>query len=1361
MIPRIEGFGRLGQSAAPDLPVRFERVAVNPDSVLELIEIEIDWSEGVIPGPLAAFPGEDPAAPPIDASHWERQGFWPRQPVQIAVRQGRFRTLHFSSLEIRPLQVDLTTGRFRVARRLKLLVDRGSGAWRLSAGRTDPLVTRAGEEAALGAEGVGQAWPPPQPTTEALGPSTTANFPAWYFDVKQTGLYRISYSWAQANAPDLLAFLTGNDTSLYRLSCQGLDLPLWVEGGDDGVFDPPGTGRPEGDALIFYGQSPAGYDLFDPTVWQSGDIAPSNVYRLDLLSGAPRLVGRDAAPVSGYAVTPSFRATTRHEEDVRFQGFVPHDGVDHWYADPYLIANPDPVDMNQLVQTPAHAGGEVSIRVRLMGFDYQDNFHRSRISIDGTQVDEADWDGHIEFTHGVDNGTVLYTPPSPLGEVTTVNVALPLTRQVNGSSITKDIVAVNWVEIDYDRLFDARDDVLFFDVAGDGSQEIQISSFSAPPEIWELTDTTLSTAGMSLAEPRRLTGVDFSGGVATFELRTDAAAPTRRFVAVGPNGFLVPDTVREDSPADSLDGSLMPSLKDPANGADWLVIGPASLLDTGTPGSELNALISHRQNQGLTTAIVDIQDVYDEFSYGITDPQAIRDFIRETLTTWQGKPTYVLLVGDATRDYKNRYGHSVSRQFVPTMMYDIAANTQFGYYLSDTILAMVLGEDELPDVMLGRIPSHTLTEAEAVFRKILRYEQGNHSPTWTGRACLVSERDEPELFRVHDEIYDQWFQGAGPQTAQKLYETILDEDCNSGGATPQNDRIDQCINDGAAILSYAGHGGYRTWGKTCSIWETKLGAGDDIEDLVNADKLVFTVQANCITGHFSQDSSVTAGESDTWFTLAEDWLATAEVGAVAGMAPSHLTRNFQLDAILDPIYERIYGKRKERLLGELDMHLRRSFDTEGDWLLNRSFVFVGDPATTLAVPAPGQPTILSIDKAGSRELQISWTSVADAATYRVYRAESPGGPYVLAGDGLTATHFLDTGLINCKTYYYYVVAVDDAGFESRWSNFNETCYDATPEPAECRSGVPENPLPPSKPILLSVTDTQKGGQLEVSWQAVPDDDVIRYRVLWRRDGETNYSGEKTTPETRTSVVIGGLEDNRLYWVAVRAEHCSAVGPESDELSGTPHLVRGINPPQSIGDLRLRKTGADLLLEWTIPGQTVWGVTLGGVSAVKIYGSETTPAFRTDAAHLLVDLPGEATSWSHTGEAGSTVNNRYYLLRVADASGELSAGGQELPGPVSDLRVSRNGAGGLLLRWSPLRETMGEVGRTPSRAEISSYDLYGRASVLPRTECGAANRLVEGIPQATTEVSVTVSEPPDDLYTYQVLGVDTHGSESVW
>ena len=52
--------------------------------------------------------------------------------------------------------------------------------------------------------------------------------------------------------------------------------------------------------------------------------------------------------------------------------------------------------------------------------------------------------------------------------------------------------------------------------------------------------------------------------------------------------------------------------------------------------------------------VVDIDDIYDEFSDGLFNPFAIRRFLRYAYNSWQQPaPTYVVLVGDAHYDYKN------------------------------------------------------------------------------------------------------------------------------------------------------------------------------------------------------------------------------------------------------------------------------------------------------------------------------------------------------------------------------------------------------------------------------------------------------------------------------------------------------------------------------------------------------------------------------------------------------------------------------------------------------------------------------------------------------------------------------------
>jgi len=51
-----------------------------------------------------------------------------------------------------------------------------------------------------------------------------------------------------------------------------------------------------------------------------------------------------------------------------------------------------------------------------------------------------------------------------------------------------------------------------------------------------------------------------------------------------------------------------------------------------------------------------VQDLYDEFSFGVKNPQALKDFFRRAQVSWQGPPKFVLLVGDASFDHRDYLG---------------------------------------------------------------------------------------------------------------------------------------------------------------------------------------------------------------------------------------------------------------------------------------------------------------------------------------------------------------------------------------------------------------------------------------------------------------------------------------------------------------------------------------------------------------------------------------------------------------------------------------------------------------------------------------------------------------------------------
>ena len=75
------------------------------------------------------------------------------------------------------------------------------------------------------------------------------------------------------------------------------------------------------------------------------------------------------------------------------------------------------------------------------------------------------------------------------------------------------------------------------------------------------------------------------------------------------------------------------------------------------------------------------------------------------------------------------------------------------------------------------------------------------------------------------------------------------------------------------------------------------------------------------------------------------------------------------------------------------------------------------------LPAPESVTATS----GSEQITLSWNAVSDATDYTVQRSAASGGPYTTIASGVTATSYLDTGLVNGTTYYYVVSATNSSG----------------------------------------------------------------------------------------------------------------------------------------------------------------------------------------------------------------------------------------------------------------------------------------------------------------------------------------------
>ena len=77
---------------------------------------------------------------------------------------------------------------------------------------------------------------------------------------------------------------------------------------------------------------------------------------------------------------------------------------------------------------------------------------------------------------------------------------------------------------------------------------------------------------------------------------------------------------------------------------------------------------------------------------------------------------------------------------------------------------------------------------------------------------------------------------------------------------------------------------------------------------------------------------------------------------------------------------------------------------------------------------PSAPTGLTATASGQTQVNLSWTAVAGATSYTVYRATTSGGPYSSVGT-TSSTSFSNTGLA-CNTTYYYVVTASNGSCSS-------------------------------------------------------------------------------------------------------------------------------------------------------------------------------------------------------------------------------------------------------------------------------------------------------------------------------------------
>ncbi|MEX0602983.1 MAG: C25 family cysteine peptidase, partial [Bacteroidota bacterium] len=350
------------------------------------------------------------------------------------------------------------------------------------------------------------------------------------------------------------------------------------------------------------------------------------------------------------------------------------------------------------------------------------------------------------------------------------------------------------------------------------------------------------------------------------------------------------------------------------------------IITTKTLWSEATRLANHRASaQGLTTAVVDIEDLYNEFGYGMFDPPAIKRFLQYTYTQWPVAPRFVLLLGDANWDYRHNQP-SEFRNDVPS----------YGAPVSDSWFVMFesLGIN-VPTIPIGRLPVQSAAQAANVIDRILAYEQGALNPRSKRVIVFGGGFTTPEInsIRAKNESWITQYIAPWPfgGIAERLYKRL------DGSATQEDAiRVEETLGQGAAWISYTGHGATLQWDN---------GIVDPLQLLNDAGEAAIITDFSCSTARFAEPDITAFGETS---------VMTPQNVSTAHLAMSGFGFLSYVQSIGDGLFQAaLKDSVREVGLALLKSKLRLASITGATNSLTRmhmqQFTLIGDPAMPIRI----------------------------------------------------------------------------------------------------------------------------------------------------------------------------------------------------------------------------------------------------------------------------------------------------------------------------------------------------------------------------------------------------------------------------
>ncbi|MCB0516902.1 MAG: C25 family cysteine peptidase [Chitinophagales bacterium] len=750
----------------------------------------------------------------------------------------------------------------------------------------------------------------------------------YQFEIKETGVYRISYSTLQSMGIPLVG-------ANFRLYGRGAEVPIYVS--TSGTFG-------ASDYIEFYAEENDGY--FDTQIFVSPTdhmnpykslFTKKSSYFLTVTNGPNKRYVQSLVDISGTNTPePYFWYESLLSLSTQFNYGVGHKdptGVISYFglyekgegraSSTINTDQPTPLLSTFGVNTPYRytAGNlEATVNMRLVGTSEAilavPNHFFKVISNSKTFYNGSSFRydlSNVAFNMNISDmsdATSFYIEPRD-SVMTIANTNFNLETNIR----------LSYIKVKYPRQFNFGNATSFeFTIDASTEKYIEISNFNGgtSPILYDKTTQ------------RRMTPV-VENGKYKFKISPIAGAPNEHKMLILNSSEISYISSSAIAPMN------FTNYANTANQGNYVIITHPSL-EAGAV-DYVNQYKQYRESAlggGYDVVVVNIEELYMQFSHGIRKhPLSVRNFINYAMDKWSVKPTHVLLLGksieyDTMNESDNVNLNNFEKCLIPT----------WGHQPSDVSLAAPSNYDYRPRVAIGRVPAKTPAEVRAYLDKLKEYEawfvtdcNDLSDREWMQRALHIAKGfNTTEMNKYLEDLDSYTAHQTSTPASMEIVNTF--QASNLGGTTP-SPLFSTYLTQGLGVINYSGHAGV----PTSEYWSYTVGQCSQYN---NEGKYPMIISNSCFIGQIHRQNAT---------SMAENWVLTDNRGCIGLLATIALSFPDYLQQYTEVLSEHLYNSHYGETIGEAMKHTIEDIYTpptnqygEGVTVTSLEFTWAGDPA---------------------------------------------------------------------------------------------------------------------------------------------------------------------------------------------------------------------------------------------------------------------------------------------------------------------------------------------------------------------------------------------------------------------------------